>query len=109
MSYPKKVYALFPYDENGDVAGVYVGSTHDPEERMRIHKNTPKGHGKQDDLHELMRRNGFFYVVVDEYSHCSNSHIEFDWLDYFLKRTNLRVFNNFVSKKADWKQIARST
>lgn len=105
MNEIKKVYALFPYDKDGKIAGVYVGSTRQPAERMRIHKNTPNGHGKQDELHELMRTNGFYYVVVDEYKSCFESYIEFDWLDFFIKRTKLKIFNNFISKKADWTRI----
>lgn len=105
MSYPKKVYVLFPFNKFGNIAGVYIGSSQDPEERMRIHKNTHNGHGKQDQLHELMRNNGFLYVVVDEIKTCKDTYIEFDWLDYFDKRTKLTIFNNFISPKANWERI----
>lgn len=105
MSYPKKVYVLFPHNDEGMIAGVYVGSSENVKERIRGHKNTHDGHGKQDELHNLMRRNGYTYFVVDEISEWRESYIEFDWMDYFIKCTNLPVFNNFVSKKANWERI----
>ena len=106
MSYPKKVYALFPYDEQGNIAGVYVGSSWKPKERVRIHKNTPNGKGKQDRLHALMRTNGFSYLIIDEIPTCNDTYIEFDWIDFFIKRTKLPVFNNFVGAcGANWERI----
>ena len=106
MSYPKKVYILFSFNEQGLIAGAYVGSSANVQERIRIHKNTQDGHGKQDQLHKLMRKNGYTYVVVDEIETCKDTYIEFDWLDFIIKRTNLTVFNNFISKKANWKRIS---
>ena len=73
---------------------------------MRIHKNTGNGHGKQDVLHELMRTNGFTYAIVDEVKTYKESFVEYDWIDYFTKRTNLPVFNNFVGAcGANWERI----
>lgn len=106
MSYPKKVYVLFPFDDEGLIAGAYVGSSENVNERLRIHKNTHEGHGKQDQLHELMRKNGYTYAVVDEIKSFHETYIEFDWIDFFQKRTKLAVFNNFVSKKANWERIS---
>lgn len=108
MSYPKKVYALFPYDDEGKVAGVYVGVSQNLKNRMRVHKNTQNGKGKQDRLHELMRRNGYTFKIIDEVRRWEDGHIEYDWIDYFLKETNFPVFNNEVSLcGANWKRLDR--
>lgn len=106
MNYPKKVYALFPYDENGNIAGVYVGAAKSPERRMKGHRYSKDGLGKQDELHQLMRKNGYTYAVVDEIDHWINNHIEYDWLDFFVKKTNLKIFNNVVGVcDANWERI----
>ena len=103
----KKVYALFPFDEDGEIAGVYVGSSQNPLTRVRSHKNTQDGHGKQDVLHELMRENGFTYIFVDDIKTFKDAHVEYDWIDYFIKQTNLTVFNNAVDLcQADWTRIS---
>lgn len=89
-SYPRLVYALYPFDENGLIAGVYVGSAHDLEKRIGTHL-TNHG-GNQLELHELMRNNGFSFQILDFVPNRTLSHIEYDWIDFF-SRVNLRLFN----------------
>lgn len=104
----KKVYAIFPFDEDGEIAGVYIGSSQNPLTRVRNHRNTKDGHGKQDTLHELMRKNGFTYIFVDDIKTFKDAHVEYDWIDYFIKQTNLTVFNNADNLcQANWTKISK--
>ena len=102
----KFVYGIFPYDDTGKVAGVYVGITEgDVNRRMTNHlRNYNSKHGLRD-LHELMRTNGFHWVIlatVDYKERC----VEYDWIDYFSKKTDLKVFNYKLScAGADWHKI----
>lgn len=105
MNYPRKVYAIFPYDENHHIAGVYVGSTWNVEERIRCHKGDHKSLHMAE-LHDLMRRHGFIYKVMDEIKEWKDCHIEYDWIDYFMKKTDLKVFNYRKGLcGADWHRI----
>lgn len=106
MSYPKKVYALFPLNEKCDVAGVYIGSTENPKVRLKCHRNNKRKNDSQSELHDLMRANGYSFIVLDEIETPNENHIEYDWVDYFLKKTSLRVFNNITDVcDANWTRI----
>lgn len=107
--YPREVYLIFPFDEQGKIAGVYVGSSCCVSTRIYGHL-TIKGYdtcGEQKELHELMRKNGFAYEVVDKIDKWQNSYIEYDWVDFFLNNYEIRVFNSH--KKGcvirDWKRL----
>lgn len=103
MKYPRQVYLLFPYDEFGDIAGVYVGSSHNVARRMDYHfSDRSTKFRKQRNLHKLMRDNGFSYVVVDTIENEDFSYIEYDWVDYFLQNFNVRVFNSKKIGCAIW-------
>ena len=108
MNYPKIVYAIFPLDEKCEVAGVYVGSTDNLKSRIKNHRNSKKANDSQAELHELMRANGFSYIVLDEIKTWKDNHIEYDWIDYFIERTSLRVFNSAKELcGADYTRISR--
>ena len=92
MKLPRKVYAIFPLNENGEIAGVYVGSSANVKERIKHHLQT---YGmNQNELHELMRKNGYMYCLLNSILEHKESHFEYDWIDFFDKCTSLRVFNN---------------
>lgn len=106
--YPKEVYLIFPFDENGNAAGVYVGASSWVEERIRNHLYSGKSEpDNQKEAHLLMKENGFSYTVVDTIEDFNETHIEYDWIDFFLKNTDLRVFNSLKIglKNADWKRL----
>ena len=94
MNFPKKIYAIFPYGGDGRIAGVYVGVTKNIKTRMANHFYDCSS--LQPELHNLMRENGFSYLVLGEVPHYRDGYLEYDWIDFFLKRTNLRVFNKSV-------------
>lgn len=107
MRFPRKVYAIFPCDKDGEAVGVYVGSTSDMKWRLINHRCRPVGLGNQDELHQLMRENGCTYKFLDEYYGIKETHTEYDWIDYFVKVTDLKVFNNRTDYKgADWTRIS---
>ena len=104
--YPKKVYVIFPFNEDGSVAGVYVGASSRVNERIKCHRCTHIPQGKQTLLHDLMRNNGFNYLVIDVINHWHENHIEYDWMDFFEHRTNLMLFNNQTGLCcADWHRL----
>lgn len=106
MAYPKSVYAIFPFDSEGNVAGVYVGSTWNLKERIRCHIGTHVELGKQTLLHDLMRNNGFICVNIGIIQNFKEAHIEYDWIDFFQNRTNLNLFNNRIGLcNANWHRI----
>lgn len=94
MKFPKKIYAILPYGSDGKIAGVYVGVTKNIKTRMANHLYDYSS--LQTELHNLMRENGFSYLVLGEAPHYRDGYLEYDWIDFFLKRTNLRVFNKSV-------------
>ena len=105
--YPRKVYAIFPYDKNGKAAGVYVGSSANMKRRLINHRSSAPGQGNQDQLHQLMRDNGCAYKFLDDISGIKENHVEYDWIDYFVKVSDFKVFNNFVNcHLADWTRIS---
>lgn len=104
--YPMTVYAIFPFNDDGkNIAGVYVGVTHDLKERLDRH-----GHDHQSihtaELHDLMRRNGFVCYELDTISTLHENHIEYDWINFFKERTALKVFNYRQDLcGADWHRL----
>lgn len=94
MKYPRLVYVIFPYDEEGKVAGAYIGSSANMQWRMVNHRCQKAGKGeKQDRLHELMRKNGCAYKILDVINCVHENHIEYDWINLFAKYTNFEIFN----------------
>lgn len=104
--YPKQVYLIFPFDENGKIEGVYVGSSNDVRSRVKNHRNDHHSSGKQKILHDLMRKNGYDYLIVDEIKSFHENHVEYDWMDFFIKNTTFQLFNNQVGLcGADWHRL----
>lgn len=88
--HPREVYAIYPLDENGNIAGVYVGSSGDMENRFSVHLTS---RGKfQSELHNLMRQNGFTFQILDHIPNEEKNHIEYDWIDFF-SHIDIRLFN----------------
>ena len=103
---PKKVYAIFPYDENGKTAGVYVGMTEKPVERIKLHLHDTTSKNGAKELHDLMRSNGYHWVTLSTVSQYEDRSAEYDWIDYFQKKTDLKVFNERSGcLKADWHKL----
>ena len=94
MKYPKKIYAIFPYESNGKVAGVYVGITNNL--KIRIANHFYDHSSCQPELHDLMRKNGYSYLVLGEISRYKDGYLEYDWIDFFSKKTRLKIFNKSV-------------
>lgn len=106
--YPKEVYLIFPYDENGIIAGVYVGSSCFVSFRIAEHRYTTENRkDDQKELHKLMRDNGFTYLIVDEIKSWHESFTEYDWVDYFAKNYNIKIFNspNVGRVNRDWHRL----
>lgn len=105
--YPKEVYIIFPYDSDGKIAGAYVGVTClGVNRRIRLHINTHRDCGRQTELHDLMRNNGYTCIVVDQINSWKESSIEYDWIDYCEKKMNLHMFNNLKGLcNADWHRL----
>lgn len=102
-TFPKSVYVIFPHDDCGGIAGVYVGSSGNAAERIKRHANDTRSQKK---LHDLMRRNGFDWFVVDVIQNHADLHLEFDWMDYFMKKTSLHLFNERTAwHKPDWRRL----
>lgn len=96
MDYPRHVYAIYPYDESGEIAGVYVGSTSKLVKRINAHLTEKKG--SQEELHDLMRENGFTFQILDYIRDYSDVHVEYDWVDFF-EHTDIKVFNRKTKNK----------
>lgn len=101
MIFPRYVYAIYPYNQNGQYAGVYVGSTKDVRERIRLHL-AKKKEDPQQELHDLMRQNGFEYEILDEVKGMSERDAEYKWVHHFLKFGVIQVFNIFCGGKEDY-------
>lgn len=99
----KKIYAIYPYNKDGEICGVYVGMTHDIYERMQNHYHNQTE--TQKELHTLMRENGFHYQILQEVESRDDEYKEFDWMDFFKTQTNIRLFNNRLGKRADFRRI----
>lgn len=95
MRAPLYGYAIFPLDKNGNVAGVYVGSTGCIKQRITGHIASKKV-DPQRELHNLMRENGFKVIELYKVDKYENRWLEAVWMDIFSKYTNLKVFNQVV-------------
>lgn len=100
----KKIYIIFPLDENGKAIGAYVGRTWNIRERLKRHYHNKKDAKKQNELHELMRTNNYICLEVDSIPTCMESYLENDWMDLCQNVLNLRLFNNQVGK-GDYRRI----
>jgi hypothetical protein len=101
--FPKSVYVIFPHDDSGEIAGVYVGSSGNAFERLKMHLHDNQ---TQKELHDLMRRNGFDWFVVDVIKNRTDLHLEYDWMDFFKQNTHLHLFNQRTQyHKPDWRRI----
>ena len=108
--YPKEVYLIFPYDEDGIIAGVYVGSSCSVSWRIAEHYYaTENRQDNQKELHKLMRDNGFTYLVVDKIKSLHESFTEYDWVDYFAKNHNIKIFNSSKVGRVnrDWLRLKK--
>lgn len=92
MDGPDYVYAIYPFDESGNIAGVYVGLTHNLKRRLKAHQfgENPS----QAEFHSFMRQYGFAFQVLEIIENYADRHLEYDWIDFFEKKTNLRIFNS---------------
>lgn len=93
MRVPRYGYAIFPYDEKGNVAGVYVGSSCNVANRIAVHRATKHNKDAQKELHELMRNNGYEVVELFTMNKLGDSYIEYMWIDIFIKYSKYKVFN----------------
>lgn len=103
MGNPVYVYAIYPFNENGDYAGVYVGATEKLKERLRVHRNNKQAQDKQSELHSLMREHGYTYQILEIITDYKDAHLEYDWIDFFEKQTSLKVFNTRKVYTPDYK------
>lgn len=101
MKYPKTIYAIYVFDENGDVIGVYVGSSENVKQRILAHRTTTKA---QQELHELMRKNGFNFQLLGVINEYEEAHLEYDWVDFFT-HMGVKVFNTLKYKNVNWKRL----
>lgn len=106
MICPRFVYVILIYDNSGLIPeGVYVGSSHNVKQRIDIHKND-RCTDSQRLFHELMRQRRYEVWVVDEISSIQESHLEYDWIDFFSKNTLFEVFNVRKNQlNADWHRL----
>lgn len=99
------IYALYPFDTDGNIAGVYVGSTYKISRRMANHRNNNKCHLNQKELHELIEKNGYCFQVIDEYVGYDSIR-EYDWIQFF-ELQNVRLFNTRKSQNANYKRCKK--
>lgn len=90
MKFPRVVYAIYPLNENGKIAGVYVGSTFDFKRRAYLHMH--KNPASRQPFQELMIKNGFYYQTFNIINSFDEAHLEYDWMDFF-KKNGVVVFN----------------
>lgn len=100
------IYALYPFNEYGMVAGVYVGSTNRIRQRMANHRNNNKYHPRQKEMHELIRKYGYCFQVLDEYEGYSESIKEYDWIQFF-EMQDVKLFNERKKSDADFKRCKK--
>ena len=83
---------------------MYVGSSANVKQRITNHLNDYCI--QQHELHDLMRRNGFNLQIVETIHSGKDSHLEYDWIDYFKTQTDLKLFNVKTGiLQADWHRI----
>lgn len=102
-AFPKSIYLIFPYADDGTIAGVYVGSSGNAAERIKRHVNDRHS---QLQMHDLMRKNGYDWIVVDVIHKSDELHLEFDWMDFFRQKTDLHLFNIRINyHHPNWQRI----
>ena len=106
--YPRYVYTIFPNGDDGKPVGVYVGSAQNVDERIRNHINAGKNdrHGLKE-LHNLMRKNGYTVEVVDTMQSYDEAYKEYDWIDFFVRLSEMKVFNHRVGSHADFRRVIK--
>ena len=96
MNVPAQIYAIYPLDGEGNIAGVYVGMTSDIQTRIYQH-TIPKTNDVQDEFHSLMRENGFYFQVLDVVKELKDRHLEADWINFF-ELQDIKLFNKAKTK-----------
>lgn len=92
MKYPRKVYVIYPLDENGEIIGAYVGSSFDVEYRIKSHLYEV-GTDSLPELHKAMKENGFRFETFNDIHNTDENHFEYDWMDFYIKN-GIKVFNS---------------
>ena len=106
MKYPRIIYAIFPFNKNGEAEGVYVGSTCDLNARLRNHLDIRNNSKTQKELHRLMRENGYTYGILGNIEDIYENRLEYDWIDFFAKNySELEIHNTMICKGANWHRI----
>lgn len=85
------IYAIYPLDSDGNIAGVYVGMTRNLRQRIKGHMND-RHTENQMGFHSLMRDYGFYYQILENVEEYPDRRHEYDWIDYF-KHMGVPVFN----------------
>lgn len=89
-----KVYAIFPFGDDGKYAGVYIGRADHLRNRITTHLCAKEEGDTQVELHRLMRRNGFDLRVLETMSSCGEDRWrEYMWIKAFKEHSPLRMFN----------------
>ena len=101
----KYVYAIYPYDEHGEITGAYVGITKNIKERMKQHTIDKYAVGGQVPLHKLMKENGFCFQVLEECD-CHSTYKEYDWIAFF-KQSGVNLFNVREGIRSDHTRCAK--
>lgn len=92
MKIPAQIYAIYPLNKDGSIAGVYVGRTGDLHQRLYLHTTPKKNDDKQEEFHSLMKENGFYYQVLDDVKVFAERHLESDWINFF-EMQDVKLFN----------------
>lgn len=92
MKLPAQIYAIYPLNKDGKIAGVYVGRTNDVLHRLYQHTTPRNGKDNQEEFHSLMRENGFYYQVLDDVKVFAEGHLEKDWIKFF-EMQDVKLFN----------------
>lgn len=101
MKLPRYVYVIMPHDSDL----VYVGSSANVKQRVQTHLHDYCVDHL--DLHEAMRKNGFDVFVVDVIEKITESHLEYDWIDFFTHCNDVSLCNTRVSRKADCRRLQK--
>ena len=100
------VYAIYPYDENGQIAGAYVGITGNLKERMYLHRNNRDSRDKQSALHKLMREHGYCFQILEVCNKVIDRCVEYDWIEFFAGQ-EVHVFNIQHGKNANQERLIK--
>ena len=92
MDYPRKVYAILTSDGENHIEGVYVGSAVNINQRIQQHENEYCVR-TQEELHDTMRKNGYWLRILDTIEDETERHKEYDWIDFFRVCIGCKVYN----------------